>query len=501
MSTLLQFTRNSGSNWADNFWTATETLSAEGHYVEFVITELANGVGYGVNTVSTGVLTNAYVFWYNSGGYILLNGSTSGGGDYTGRTFAKFDRIRFTKSGSSIVVSQNGENFHTISLSGTVYAYAASFNGTASVDVDSVNGSAVTTLASSACTVTLGVPSTDYFANDSALYYTPIAWVGSGRTKASSQPGALLRFDFTGTRAGVIFDASSQAANTSDIRTKMAYRIDGGSWTYHTFSTPELTYKEIATGISSGTHTAEVVISYSFLGTRYGSDRYAEIISYGARVPTGQTVTASQTRPRLIVGYGDSNSEGSESVVDGTSNSVVSYSQLIADLVSANLALVSVPGQGWITTPTEGVIPTMQNGWDLHPSGASKLTTGMLVPEPSVIFICHGQNDSTSVTTAATSTINEILAATTSCTVVVMCPAGRSRRSELIAAVAAVNNARCVFFDNPTDWLASYSYNNLGVHLTAEGHAQFAAVMAPQFLALLPAIAVFRRHHQQQQVA
>lgn len=498
MSTLLQFTTATGS-WAAHYWSATETLTADGHYVEYIITELANGVGYGVNTVSDGTLTNAYAFWYNSGGYILLNGSVSA--TYTGRTFAKFDRIRFRKSGSSVIVSHNGEDFHTISLSGTLYAYAASFNGTASVDVDSVNGSAVTTLASAACTVTLGVPSTDYFANDSALYYTPIAWGGSGRSKASSQPGALLRFDFTGSRAGVIFDASSQEANTADIRTKMAYRIDGGSWTYHTFSVPALVYREIATGLSSGNHTAEVVISYSFLGTRYGSDRYAEIISYGARVPTGQTVSASQVRPRLIVGYGDSNSEGSESVVDGTSNSVVSFSQLLADAVGANLALTSVPGQGWITTPTDGVIPTMQNGWDLQPSGASKLTTGALTPEPNVIFICHGQNDSSSITSAATSTINEILAATSTCWIVVMCPCGRHRRSELIAAVAAVNNPRVLFFDNPTDWLASYSYNNLGVHLTAEGHQQYANVMAPQFLALLPSYAVFRRHHQQQQVA
>jgi len=500
MSTLLQFTAATGS-WAAHYWTATETLS-DGHYVEYVITELVNGVGYGINTVSDGSLTNAYVFWYNSGGYILLNGSTSGGGDYTSRTFAKFDRIRFRKSGNSIIVSQNGEDFHTISLSGTVYAYAASFNGTGSVDVDSVNGSAVTTLSSAACTVTLGVPSTDYFANDSALYYTPIAWIGSGRSKASSQPGALLRFDFTGSRAGVIFDATSQVAITSDIRTKIAYRIDGGDWTYHTLADETLVYKEIATGLSSGTHTAEVVVSSSHLGARYdATNRYAEIISYGARVPTGQTVSASQTRPRLIVGYGDSNSEGSQSVVDGTSNSVVSFSQLLADAVGANLALTSVPGQGWITTPSPGVIPTMQNGWDLNPSGSSKLTTGMLVPEPNLIFICHGQNDSSSVTTDAASTINEILSATTTATVVVMCPCGRSRRSELIAAVAAVNSARCVFFDNPTNWLTSYSYNGLGVHLTAEGHVQYAAVMIPQILALLPAITVFRRHHQQQQAA
>lgn len=487
MSTLLQFTANAGA-WDTHNWVSTEALTTDGHYAEFSVTSLDNGHGFGVTPDTSGVSTNAWVVWFSGGiVYILLAGVVQA--SYPAMTYKLFDRFRFRKSGSNVIVSQNGVDFHTIALAGTLYAYAASYNGTSSCDVDSVNGAAVTTRTSTACTVTIGVPSTDYFANNAALRYSPLNWIGTGTNRESSLPGASLRFSTTcaaSGRASIIFDASGQVNLTQDIRTWLAYRVDGGAWTRHKLTNETLVSLELANGLSAGTHTFEVVIAESNYGGRYNASpvRYAGIFSYGVRLPTGQTLNAPLQKSRLLKMYGDSNDEGAENIYPNH-NQPTSFSQLIADGIGAELSNTSFPGQGWITTPGAS-IPTFQNAWDKLNDTSSILSGGKITPEPKVIAIVHGQNDSTDVTAAATSTINAILAATTTAKIVVMCPVGRSRRSELIAAVAAVNNPRCVFFDNPTDWLATYGANGLNTHLTEAGHVQYANVMIPKFRALFP---------------
>jgi len=484
MSTLLQFTAAGGA-WDTHNWVSNEALTADGHYAEFVVTSLDNGHGFGVTPDTSGVSTNAWVVWFSGGiTYILLAGGVQA--TYPAVTYNLFDRFRFRKSGSNVIVSKNGVDFHAIALAGTLYAYAASYNGTSSCDVDSVNGSAVTTRTSAACTITAGVPSTDYFANNAALRYCPLTWMGSGTNRESSLPGSSVSFNFSGPRASFLYDGRGQVNLVQGIRTWLSYRIDGGAWTRYKITDETLVSLEIASGLSAGTHKAEVLIAESNYGARYNASpiRYAGIYSYGVRVPTGQTVSAPAPKSRLLVMFGDSNSEGAEDIYPNH-NQPTSFSQLIADGIGAELSLTSFPGQGWITTPGAN-IPTFQNAWDKYNDTSSKLSGGKFTTEPKIVAICHGQNDSTDVTAAATSTLNAILAATTTAKIVVMCPVGRSRRSELIAAVAAVNNSRCVFFDNPTDWLATYGANGLNTHLTEAGHVQYANVMRPKFAALFP---------------
>jgi len=495
VSTLLEFTTAPGS-WGAHYWIANETLSSDGHYVEFIVTSLLSGSGYGVSPDGDGSATNSYALWLNSGvTYILLNGSVNA--TYAGVVVSKFDRIRFRKSGSNVIVSHNGTDFHTISLAGTIYAYAASFDGSSSVNVDSVNGAAVTTLVSAACTVTDGVPSTDYFSTDSLIYYSKHNWLASGRYKESSQPGSYFKFAFSGTKAGIIYDAPQVGLAPSE-QTYLSYRIDGGSWTRVLLDRVDV-YLEIATGLADTTHQAEVAISDVFYGARYdASSRAGSVFSYGVRLPTTGTLLAPPVYSILAMGFCDSNSEGAEALGTSSGTAQLGFMKLIADAIGMELSPTSAPAQGWDATPAAG-IPTLEDGWDINIDLSSRLTTGALVPEPYVIFIAHGQNDTADITTVATGVVNAMLAATTNTKIVIMCPVGRHRRTELIAVVAAVANSRCVFFDNATDYLDAYSRDDLGIHLTQTGQSLYSTVeMIPQFRTIIPRIQSIRHYYSQQ---
>lgn len=489
MSTLLNFTPSAGS-WTDHYHITNESVTNDGDYAEWILSDETNHRLFGLNSLTTPSISayEAYIWPVNPAGQMLFVSQGTILSDLP-IPFKLFDRFRLTRQGTTIVVTQNGSTIYTFTgiPASTCYAHTYSDDGTASIDLNSVNGTAVTTRASASVAVTLGPPTADTFAGSSNLLFTPLNCIGSGNYRETAQPCAGYKFKFTGSEAWAIFDARQQVAVTSFLRTWLSYRVDGGSWTRSKITDETLVSLKIATGLSSGTHEAEVQIADSSYGTRWAADgfRYSSILFYGARIPATESLSAPTAKQRSILFYGDSNSQGAENQYPNN-NGQSAYAALIAAGINADLSLVSYPGQGWITTAGSDV-PTFENSWDLHVNNASRLTGGDIVPEPTIIAICHGQNDASDVTAAATSTINAILAATTTAKVVVMCPAGRHRRTELIAAVSAVNSPRCVFFDNPTNWLATYGANGATTHLTDAGHVQYANVMIPQFSALFPA--------------
>ena len=476
LATTIKFTTASGS-WGAHYWIGSQTLTADTHYVEYTLTSLTSGHGCGVSQDNTGPETNSWVFWMNSGSVYILKA----GGVVTNLgalSVNLFDRVRFTKSGTSVVVSLNGSTIYTItSAGGTLYPYAASYNGTGYVDAQSVNGAAVTTLTSAACTAVDGVPSTEIFANDSAFYFSKFNWLTDSQVKKkeTAAPDAYFKFKFTGSRCAILIDATQHATGSGG--TYISWRIDGGAWQSPYYPTDGgKTSVQIANGLTTGTHSAEVAIKTSNYGARWSaSARNSSIFFWGVRVPVGATVSAPTTQSTNVLFFTDSNGEGAD--VDGATsadaNAQKAYPRLLAALLGVEHSLVAFPGQGYNITAGANV-PVLKLSWNLQNDNSTRLTGGALTPEPAKIFIAEGQNDSSDPTTSVSTMLDAVLAATTSTIIYVCVPCGLHYRSQLTAAVAAKASARVKLVDNSTNWLTSNGANGGTTHLNATGQSLYA---------------------------
>lgn len=473
----------SAADWDTHKWVSNESITT-GQSVIYRGSTINNLQGMGVSSSTGGLLANTEVLiWtqnYTGGGvYILENGGVAA--TYT-IAYDLFSKWEIKKNGANLECYHNGVLFHTKVGVAAVpyYATTHSYDGNGRVVVDSVAGLAATTRSVVGCTAVDGVPVTDIFANDANIYYSKFNWLKSGTKAESPTPGASFKFRFTGGAASILIDARGNEALVDALVTGISWRIDGGAWqTVVRFTDSTVSAVQVASGLSAGAHLCEVMITESYLGNRVNSTaslRYASIFSYGVRIKAGESLTAYTPKAVTLLAWGDSNSEAAE-VDYPLTNATKSYAHVLGAAMNAEVWLEAYPGQGWITTPGSNV-PIFEDGWDFGFDTLTRLTTGALVPEPTYISISHGQNDASSVTASATATINAMLAATTNTKILVCVPCGTSRRAELIAAVAAVANARCVLLDNTTNYLASYSVNGLGIHLTETGQTLYGNTLA-----------------------
>lgn len=499
LSTMVTAQTASGS-WANRYWKSNEQVVNNGDYVEFIITELGYGTGFGLGTsgvAPTGDLQGQeYMLWpFNQGSgqmAILLNAGLAAWATIS--TWNITDRFRFTKSGSDLVVTCNGVTIYTFVGAATqpLYVQAASHDGSGSVAVDSVNGQAVTTKLALNMTYVDGVPTKDVYANSSSLYFSRFNWLTDSlvKRKEGNQPGSYFKFRFTGGNCAIPIDLS--LLRTSSLDTTVAYRIDNGTWQYFTPSTGRESLLQIASGLHVGTHTAEVMISASQYGRRYNatqSQRTASIFFWGVRVPASVTNVAAPTvHPNEAVFFADSNGEGAEALAAYYENGNLAFPKLIADACNLEFSARTIPGSGWVTSPGGGETYKLPNYYDT--ANDTSAIDYDAVDEPDYVFIIHGQNDGTADLLVGT-TIADMLVAFPSAIIFVCCPVSQHRRADLEAAVDAIANPRVMYLDNTINCGALYPAMpaNNGVHIDQAGHVAYALEIKTEFLAaLLPPV-------------
>lgn len=272
------------------------------------------------------------------------------------------------------------------------------------------------------------------------ILFSPYNWNVDGSAATTINSGAYFKTIFGGASCALSFDMTGVIY----VGKALEYRIDGGPWTYADLAASiTLTIPADVATPSTGKHELEVRANFvTFDNTKWASAP-AGIKLTGITLDAGKTLTKPAERPRNVLIYGDSITEGYHTTQGFTCSAGYSYAPLMAEILGAELGNVSFTGQGFVSVGN-GSIPVLPTAYNLNYPGSSRSFS----PAPDVIILNEGTNDGSSTTAAVTTVINGLLAATPGTTkIAVLRPFGGNRASEIQAAVAAIGSARVVYVD------------------------------------------------------
>ncbi len=315
--------------------------------------------------------------------------------------------------------------------------------------------------------------------DDANWYFSPYNWRLSGSTYAqTNNTGAYFKLGFTGTSLQLAVDVSmlvSAAVDAGDYPALLT-SIDGGAFErYQLTSADDEIF--LATGLSAGTHEALCIL----VGIGLSDDRWTtpELVwrITEALVDDGEASSAPTIYPDSMIVFGDSHSEGWEALAAGVyvenADASQAFPHLIARAFKCEVGVIGFASQGYTATGAGGV-PDLEDAWDFYSDGESRLSGGLLVPEPAYIVSAHGTNDGGSVAAAVEALIAVWRAAAPDAKMFFLVPPGAVHESDLAAGVAAAADPDVYTTDHEEN-LLQRAWSDTGSHPNVRGHARYAA--------------------------
>lgn len=292
-------------------------------------------------------------------------------------------------------------------------------------------------------------------ANDANIVYSPYTWHKNSTRALTIDAGAYFRTLIQGsaTALKLRFDISTLVAPFPQI----LYRVDDGPWTKATVAAT-VTMSIPATNAWTK-HLVEVVVKSTTESQNRWSAAATAVKLTGIEVaPSTCTTVAIEQRTLNVLCFGDSITEGvralNNSSTDDTdkNDATQGYAYRLGELLGAEVGVVGFGGLGFNATGS-GSVPVLSSSWNLLYTGQAR---DVATTPPDLIVINLATNDSSSVTAAATTALNAMLAATPSATqIAVMRPFNGNRASELQAAIAACTTPDRVTYIDTTGWFDS----------------------------------------------
>ena len=350
-----------------------------------------------------------------------------------------------------------------------------------SVSINSASPTATfTATASSAGAKTIAVTNDGSLANPSNITYTasasgagfdqtkvvfsPLNWNVSAGNAKTINPGAYFRTIFGGTSCTLQFDMTGILTPLPQI----SYRVDGyGAWTtVDIAASVALTIPSDTAGwANAGGRLLEVRFkSMTETQLRWATQATA-VVLVGIVLDATKTLTLPTKLPRSMLFLGDSITEGDRTVkIAGTPDlnshdAFLGWAPEVARLMGFEFGVVGFSAQGAVQAGVGGV-PALTSTYNFLYSGVAR----SFAAAPDVIVINIGTNDSTDITSAMTTVLNGLLAATPKTTrIVVLRPFnGTARSAQLQAAIAASTApTRCLFVDTNGFFVTSKSSDSL----------------------------------------
>lgn len=244
--------------------------------------------------------------------------------------------------------------------------------------------------------------STTIAVNDASVVYglSPYNWYQNGSTSLKTvNPGAYIKFNFTGTSLAVVVDVSSltAASTASGLYPVIAYTVDGVRTTAQLTSSSSSVV--LATGLADATHTFKLdLIGVDESGTidRWNTPSMALTIT-SFTVDTGKAASqVTLNSGGFYLSYGDSITEGAVVLANATNpptyaqveDATLGYQQLIASYLNMEYGNCAFAGQSW----TGGVsnVPGLPTSYTSLYSGQSRTFS----PAPTIVTVNMGTNGS-----------------------------------------------------------------------------------------------------------
>ncbi|MBO7393313.1 MAG: hypothetical protein J6U98_03825 [Abditibacteriota bacterium] len=298
---------------------------------------------------------------------------------------------------------------------------------------------------------------------DPNIYFSPYTWktVKSGGETAREAvlPGAYIKASFKGTSSlGLVIDAAASKDMTEQVPV-IEYSVDGKPFKTALLSKDGNVYTlPMADSLSDGVHTAVIYLKTSYLwSNRYTSAR-SHLIVKGFETEDNGVTAEQSVRPKTIIGYGDSITEGV--AVDGylklsnwdniaVNNARCSWLPIVAAALDCEYGQVGVSAIGF--TKGEDDWPLFQQSWDRYDAYESRLVKGRFDPEPDYIMLSMGTNDKFNdvFTAAYAGWMKKVRIAAPNAVLVLIVPPSGSHRDQINKAVEASSDDNIILIDTP----------------------------------------------------
>jgi len=331
---------------------------------------------------------------------------------------------------------------------------------------------------------------------------SPYSWKLSGtgddlRAEAT-MPGAYFKTIVKGTGfIGLLADGSANDGCPPASMPFIEYSVDDTPFSAQQLTQTGAVYSfPIMTDLNPAfPHKLEVYFRAADLGQKRWNASTAHLRIAGLSIEAGGTLTEYPKRAKRAIGFGDSITEGVG--VDGlftswqslaVNNVRAAWFPVVCAALDCEYGQFGSGGQGMVK---ELEMPALIKTWDHYDAAASRLTNGLLVPEPDYVFCCMGTNDfgGIDITNAYTDWLTAVRAACPTANIFCVVPPSGVHRTEIQTARAARNNAgdRLVhLIDIPalnsviTAHTGATQLTCDGVHPNVYGQALFGASVAVQ---------------------
>ena len=324
---------------------------------------------------------------------------------------------------------------------------------------------------------------------------SPFNWRVSGNSRITIYPGAYLKRSVKTTYLALNLDVSALtgASVAANRYPKLLFRVDDGEWEEHQIQSSP-TFHVVFDGLSNAFHDVDIRVLASDAFTARWNETSAVKIS-SVQMDTGWESADVDEPTDTMLSFGNSITEGAGMLGAATNgaeyvlyaSSIDSYAAHIAEALGARDCRSALGGTGWDST-WNGDVPSFPNTWDKYSSGNSRLSAGLLSPDPTWILVNMGTNGGLASSTTLADWLADVRAAAPTAKIVVLVPFGQNAVSNITAGFNAYQTAspdsRCKLIDlgaiegvGPTIATATYRTTD-GLHPDKREHARLGAVIA-----------------------
>ena len=335
----------------------------------------------------------------------------------------------------------------------------------------------------------------------------PYAWkcsgAGSDARAEAAMPGAYFKIMVKGSASvDLIIDGTANEGCPPPSMPVIEYSLDNGPFvTQQLRQTGALYSFPLASGLDpAAQHGIEIYFRAADLGQKRWTASTAHLRIAGLSLDDRGTPLACPKRAKRAIGFGDSITEGVG--VDGlftswqslgVNSARGSWFPVVCAALDCEYGQFGSGGQGMVK---ELEMPGLPKTWDKHDAATSRLTNGLLLPEPDYVFCSMGTNDfgGIDITGAYTDWLAAVRKACPGTRIFCVVPPSGVHRDEIRAAVAARNsnedraahvidipalNATITARPGATQLCCD------GVHPTVQGHGIFGACVAVEVQRIL----------------
>jgi hypothetical protein len=217
----------------------------------------------------------------------------------------------------------------------------------------------------------------------------------------ATMPGAYLKLNFLGSTAlELIVDGTANNNCPASCMPVVDYSVDDGPFKILQLSmTGEIYALPLARGLETG---KQHHLKFYFRAGSLDADRWLAPTRHlriaGIQLDKGGTLMPVPLWRKRSIAFGDSITEGVN--VEGTvpyysnllmNNARATWFPIVCTALGCEYGQLGTGGQGMVRTTMQ--IPPLPHTWDRYDAISSRLTNGLMKPEPDYVFCEMGTND------------------------------------------------------------------------------------------------------------